>query len=1447
MATTKALTLANLVDTASGEITVPDTTASTSTTTGALKVSGGVGIAGDLNVGGTSGGGIKLISPDGSVAFSIDAVNYGNALSITHNGANAYFSVAGNNGDLFLTTFSGKSIKIDSATASTSTTTGALVVTGGVGISGSLNVGLDFAARQITTTSTAITLGATVSTGNTLITGSQSSGTIIIGGTTGTGAITLGRSTAAQTLNLGTGATTNGIVKDINIGTAGLSGSVNNITIGSAVGGTDTTLNVAGRVAIIQPTGGIGNVSNTAGGTTVTGFGTLFTRTFKVGDTVTIGGQTVAISAIASDTSMTTAAITNANTTIAYSLTGGTRLVVNGNGNVGIGTASLSLSTTAITPLVIQGQALLGVSGQTNNSNKDFRILSGSYVNNATTVIFASSQLTTNNISYGGGTGAGEPATNHLFFTGTIGTLGSGTERMRITSAGDLGVGTSSPSAQIHAYSGDIMVGSGASVASRMFRALEVGTAGNNAGISFGNNGAKGAVWGQSGTGGLYIVGSTNGGGSPLNFGYSASDTGLAANYSSLGVWNTTGLGIGTASPAYKLDTQGSARAYGFTSTAIGTPTVASGTSATTGGSLSASTTYYFKIVAVDGLGGVTLPSPEYAGATAASGTATNTINLTWTAVAGAKSYQVWYSTTTGTQANYFAATTNSFSFTTTTGNTAGTIPAINTTGNVGIGTGSPASKLTVVESTNAPYNPAPIPSNAAAAISYSNSYTNSVGLFVHRMANTDGWAPTIQLGSQYGSTNSAGSFIAGLGLGNILFSGWNNSNSAYLVGASIKSFPSTGWALDNAPAYLAFYTNGGAAAETERMRITSAGNVGIGNTNASYKLQVGTAAATAASVLSALTPVLYVDGGSTANSSIVIKTHTGGSGTVHGAIRLAVSPDAANYSWSGMAGIADVNGAASTLAFYTANSNTQGTAAGASTERMRIDQSGNVGIGSIAPSSITGGRCLMLSNTGFATISVQAVDDTNDRNATLELLSSGNGSSYSQILYGDTDTTPLTPSPLVFASYHSGVRTERMRIQPTTGYVGIGMDTPANKLDVYQSDSGIGSGRIRHVNGNAVNVQPSYNYYDAYNHIFRGLNGTTESIRINDSGSVILGYNLATSCQLSKSFATAHAVGNRGGDVRFGINDGSFGGIIVYDVASSNPSFNAQYIEFHTHQGAVSAGERMRITADGNVGIGTTAPGQKLHVAGRTYFATTSGAYEGGFVSGGANVYSLLYSSSTSGTLYMGVNGTTAGSAIDIGGGIIDNASFFGSRTAHPTQLISGNGVRVTIASTGEVSIGSTTVTSAKLNVVHAGTYGVYIGGAAGASTSVIFFSGATNTGSISTNGTSTAFNTSSDYRLKEEIAPLTGGLAKVALLKPVTYKWKSNGSDGEGFIAHELAEVCPQAVHGTKDGIDEDGKPVYQGMDTSFLVATLTKAIQEQQVMIEELKSRLAAAGIA
>jgi len=114
---------------------------------------------------------------------------------------------------------------------------------------------------------------------------------------------------------------------------------------------------------------------------------------------------------------------------------------------------------------------------------------------------------------------------------------------------------------------------------------------------------------------------------------------------------------------------------------------------------------------------------------------------------------------------------------------------------------------------------------------------------------------------------------------------------------------------------------------------------------------------------------------------------------------------------------------------------------------------------------------------------------------------------------------------------------------------------------------------------------------------------------------------------------------------------------------------------------------------------------------------------------------------------------------------------------------------------------------------------------------------------GGIYTSGSNTTYTTSSDYRLKENILPMTGALDKVMQLNPVTYTWKLDGSNGQGFIAHELQSIVPECVGGEKDAVNEDGSINPQGVDTSFLVATLTAAIKELKTENDTLKSQLSA----
>lgn len=111
-------------------------------------------------------------------------------------------------------------------------------------------------------------------------------------------------------------------------------------------------------------------------------------------------------------------------------------------------------------------------------------------------------------------------------------------------------------------------------------------------------------------------------------------------------------------------------------------------------------------------------------------------------------------------------------------------------------------------------------------------------------------------------------------------------------------------------------------------------------------------------------------------------------------------------------------------------------------------------------------------------------------------------------------------------------------------------------------------------------------------------------------------------------------------------------------------------------------------------------------------------------------------------------------------------------------------------------------------------------------------------NVGTIVTSGSTTSYNTSSDYRLKENVLPMTGALDTVAKLNPVTFNWKCDGKDGQGFIAHELQAVVPDCVTGEKDAVDAEGKIITQSVDASFLIATLTKAIQELSAKVAALE---------
>ena len=124
--------------------------------------------------------------------------------------------------------------------------------------------------------------------------------------------------------------------------------------------------------------------------------------------------------------------------------------------------------------------------------------------------------------------------------------------------------------------------------------------------------------------------------------------------------------------------------------------------------------------------------------------------------------------------------------------------------------------------------------------------------------------------------------------------------------------------------------------------------------------------------------------------------------------------------------------------------------------------------------------------------------------------------------------------------------------------------------------------------------------------------------------------------------------------------------------------------------------------------------------------------------------------------------------------------------------------------------------------------------------STLINFGDSGSTVGSISTNGTTTAYNTSSDYRLKENVTPTWDATTRLKQLNPVRFNFIADADTTvDGFLAHEVQSVVPEAITGTHNEVDDDGNPVYQGIDQSKLVPLLVKTIQELEARIVALEN--------
>jgi hypothetical protein len=128
-----------------------------------------------------------------------------------------------------------------------------------------------------------------------------------------------------------------------------------------------------------------------------------------------------------------------------------------------------------------------------------------------------------------------------------------------------------------------------------------------------------------------------------------------------------------------------------------------------------------------------------------------------------------------------------------------------------------------------------------------------------------------------------------------------------------------------------------------------------------------------------------------------------------------------------------------------------------------------------------------------------------------------------------------------------------------------------------------------------------------------------------------------------------------------------------------------------------------------------------------------------------------------------------------------------------------------------------------------------------------VDFYRDTNNPGSISVTTTATTYATSSDYRLKENVTPVTDGITRLQQLKPSRFNFIADPPRPltvSSLTKHR--QLFLNASLATKDAVDDDGNPIYQGIDQSKLVPLLTAALQEAIAKIEALEARLTAAGI-
>jgi hypothetical protein len=513
----------------------------------------------------------------------------------------------------------------------------------------------------------------------------------------------------------------------------------------------------------------------------------------------------------------------------------------------------------------------------------------------------------------------------------------------------------------------------------------------------------------------------------------------------------------------------------------------------------------------------------------------------------------------------------------------------------------------------------------------------------------------------------------------------------------------------------------------------------------------------------------------------------------------------------------------------------------GSLTEKFRITGAGNVGIGTTSPAFLTEivGGTTTVETTLFQIRSNAGGIGTG---STIAFGNSTNPTAGSgRVELAALRTTSSGASFVIRAGDDSGTIQERMRIT-STGLVGIGTTSPNAKLQVTTSSFpvlkvadelgggaialgdaaissnyvGIWRGAANSISGGGfLNIQGNNIAFMSTDAVF---GSATRTMTLDNAGNLALGissgYRTATGYvalainATSGSLIDLYASGTRHGGV------GATGGGMYVSSVTATP------LIFST-----TDTERMRIDSSGNVGIGTTANNYRLNV-------------KGGGTVGDSSVYAQFTTLDT---------GTTATDGLLIGLGVGSSpAAYFGQYENAPVIFLTNGTEKMRITSGGNVLIGTTTITDANqaLLVLQAAypktRMEIRNDGETGALYAITFYNGNGLIGSITTSGSATSFNTSSDQRLKTNI--VNAPLGNIDDIKVRSFDWIADGSHQEyGMVAQELIEVAPYAVN-KPENPDE-----MMGIDYSKLVPMMIKEIQNLKSLIESMATKLKDAGVA